>query len=236
MSAPEVPVVARGRRVPGRRGTVTRQRLLETTADLLDTEPYRSIKVVDIARRAGTSPATFYQYFPDVEHAVFVLAEAAIEEATTLARAIATDLAAGVTLERTRRLVERFMAFWERHGALLRVLDFTTGEDGRFRTLRTRALNAVAVAFSEVIVATRTDGRAGNAPVADLEPFAAGGVLVSMLNHVAAHRAGFNLWGISTADLVESQAAILYVTLTGGASSAAGPAPDVPTVATHPPV
>ena len=219
MSAPDVPMtVARGRRVPGRRGTVTRDRLLETTAELLDTEPYRSIKVVDIARRAGTSPATFYQYFPDVEHAVFVLAEAAIDEAADLARAIATDLAAGVTLERTRRLVQRFMAFWDRHGALLRVLDFTTGEDGGFRTLRTRALNTEAVAFSEVIVTNRASGRSGDAPVAHLEPFATGGVLVSMLNHVAAHRDGFNLWGISTADLVESLAAILYVTLTGGAA------------------
>jgi AcrR family transcriptional regulator len=211
--------VAQGRRVPGRRGTVTRQRLLETTAELLETEPYRSIKVVDIARRAGTSPATFYQYFPDVEHAVFVLAESAIDEAASLAHAIARDLAHGVTIERTRDLVQRFMAFWDRHGALLRVLDFTTGEDGRFRTLRTRALNAVAVAFSEVIAAGRTGGRASDQPLADLEPFAAGGVLVSMLNHVAAHRSGFNLWGISTADLVESQAAILLVTLTGGAGA-----------------
>ena len=30
-------------------------------------ETYRDLKVVDIAREAGTSPATFYQYFPDVE-------------------------------------------------------------------------------------------------------------------------------------------------------------------------
>ena len=222
MSVADVPpshdLVARGRRVPGRRGTVTRQRLLETTAELLESEPYRSIKVVDIARRAGTSPATFYQYFPDVEHAVFVLAESAIEEAATLARGIADDLASGVTIERTRVLVDRFMAYWDRHGALLRVLDFTTGEDGRVRTLRTRALNAIAVAFAEVIAAGRATDRPSGHPIATLDPFAAGGVLVSMLNHVSAHRAGFNVWGISTSDLVESQAAILLVTLTGGAA------------------
>jgi AcrR family transcriptional regulator len=215
---PRPDLVARGRRVPGRRGTVTRQRLLETTAELLESEPYRSIKVVDIARRAGTSPATFYQYFPDVEHAVFVLAETAIEEAARLARGISEDLEGGVTIERARDLVARFMAYWDRHGALLRVLDFTTGEDGRFRTLRTRALNAIAVAFSEIIQAGRAATGPSDHPIATLEPFAAGGVLVSMLNHVAAHRAGFNVWGISTADLVESQAAILLVTLTGGAA------------------
>ena len=33
------------------------------------------MKVIDIAREAGTSPATFYQYFADVEAAILVLAE-----------------------------------------------------------------------------------------------------------------------------------------------------------------
>ena len=46
-------------RVPGRRGLATRQRLLECTAELLVATPWRSIKVIDIAREAGTSPATY---------------------------------------------------------------------------------------------------------------------------------------------------------------------------------
>src|SRR3546814_16863951 len=62
-------------RVPGRRGRATRQRLLDCTAGMLDTTSYRDVKVIDIAREAGTSPATFYQYFSDVEAAILVLAE-----------------------------------------------------------------------------------------------------------------------------------------------------------------
>src|SRR4051794_41546403 len=62
-------------RVPGRRGRATRQRLLECTAEMLRSTSYRDVKVIDIAREAGTSPATFYQYFPDVEAAILVLAE-----------------------------------------------------------------------------------------------------------------------------------------------------------------
>src|SRR6185295_33248 len=62
-------------RVPGRRGRATRQRLLEQTAEMLRTSSYRDLKVVDIARAAGTSPATFYQYFPEVESAILALAE-----------------------------------------------------------------------------------------------------------------------------------------------------------------
>src|SRR4249919_1269611 len=62
-------------RVPGRRGRATRQRLLECTADMLRVSSYRDIKVIDIAREAGTSPATFYQYFADVETAILALGE-----------------------------------------------------------------------------------------------------------------------------------------------------------------
>ena len=65
---------ADGRR-PGRRGRATRQRLLDCTATCCSSSSYRELKVVDIAREAGTSPATFYQYFADVESAVVVLAE-----------------------------------------------------------------------------------------------------------------------------------------------------------------
>ena len=57
-------------RVPGRRGRATRQKLLEQTAEMMQTTSFRELKVVDIARGAGTSPATFYQYFPDVEAAI----------------------------------------------------------------------------------------------------------------------------------------------------------------------
>ena len=54
-------------RVPGRRGRATREKLLSCTAQLLEKNSYRDLKVIDIARCAGTSPATFYQYFNDVE-------------------------------------------------------------------------------------------------------------------------------------------------------------------------
>src|SRR5215213_11517539 len=71
----EVELRAADGRVPGRRGRATRTRLLECTADMLATTSLRDLKVIDIAREAATSPATFYQYFPDVESAILVLAE-----------------------------------------------------------------------------------------------------------------------------------------------------------------
>src|SRR5271154_2957759 len=73
------PIATTDGRIPGHRGRATRQRLLECTAELLVATPWRSIKVIDIARQAGTSPATFYQYFENVESAITVLAEELVE-------------------------------------------------------------------------------------------------------------------------------------------------------------
>jgi hypothetical protein len=40
-------------------------------------------------------------------------------------------------------------------------------------------------------------------------------VLVSMLVHVAAHRYGFEFWGVRTADLRTSMARIVYWSISG---------------------
>ena len=79
-------------RVPGRRGRATRQRLLECTRDMLTTTSYRDVKVIDIAREAGTSPATFYQYFADVEAAILVLAEEMAQQGQHLTEIITDGL------------------------------------------------------------------------------------------------------------------------------------------------
>ena len=49
---------------------------------------WRSVKVTDIARQARTSPATFYQYFANVEEAIRVLAEGMVDEAAQLAELV----------------------------------------------------------------------------------------------------------------------------------------------------
>src|SRR5271163_2902461 len=71
----EPDVAATDGRVPGQRGMATRRRLLLATVELLSSTPWRSVKVIDIARSAGTAPATFYQYFENVEQSIGVLAE-----------------------------------------------------------------------------------------------------------------------------------------------------------------
>src|SRR5580692_3390132 len=78
-------------RVPGERGRQTRQRLLDATIELLTTTSWRSVKVTDIARRARTSPATFYQYFGNVDEAIRVLAEGVVDQAALLSELVGGD-------------------------------------------------------------------------------------------------------------------------------------------------
>ncbi|MGZ4694610.1 MAG: TetR family transcriptional regulator [Acidimicrobiales bacterium] len=200
-------------RVPGRRGRATRQRLLERTAEMLQTSNYRDLKVVDIARGAGTSPATFYQYFPEVESAILVLAEEMAHEGLSLTHIVRDGNWKGKAGFTTAlALVDGFIGLWEDHRSVMRVVDLATEEgDQRFRNIRTRLLNEVVVALADVIGRMQKDGR----HPADLDPLATAGVLVAMLAHVSAHRYGFEFWGIRTDDTRNSMARIVFTTVTG---------------------
>ena len=200
-------------RVPGRRGRATRQRLLERTAEMLETSSYRDLKVVDIARGAGTSPATFYQYFPEVESAILVLAEEMSLEGAVLTAIVREGNWKGRHGYATAEaLVDGFLRFWEDHRSVMRVVDLATVEgDQRFRNLRTRLLNEVVVALADVIGSLQ---KAGRHPT-DLDPLAPAGVLVAMLAHVSSHRYGFEFWGIRTDDTRRSMARIVFTTVTG---------------------
>ncbi len=199
----EEPRAADGR-VPGRRGRATRQRLLECTREMLTTTSYRDVKVIDIARDAGTSPATFYQYFADVEAAILVVAEEMAQQGTHLTKIIASGSweasdAAVTALE----LVDAFLAFWDEHRAVLRVVDLATDEgDGRFQKIRVGLLNDITKGLADVAQRSQAAGRLPGG----IDPMATAGVLVSMLAHVAAHQYGFEFWGIRTADLRASMA------------------------------
>ena len=213
------PLTATDGRLPGKRGQATRRRLLESTHDLIRATPWRSIKVIDIAKAAGTSPATFYQYFENVEQVILVLAEELVEGAGVLAELVEGDWSDPVGWETARRVVDGFMDYWDRNRAVFRVVELATEEgDLRFQGLRVRALNAVTVSLARVIPLARADiaGRSGGVGgPAGSDPMAVAATLVSMLAHVAAHRYGYEFWGIRTASMSDVQARFVYWAITG---------------------
>jgi len=199
-------------RVPGRRGRATRQRLLERTAEMLKTTSYRDLKVIDIAREAGTSPATFYQYFADVEAAILVLAEDMAVDADALVRIVAEGTWKGrAGYETALELGDAFIGFWDQHRPVLRVVELTTTEgDRRFREIRVRLLNAVTVELAKVTEALQADGK--NTGV---DALANAGVIVTMLANVAAHHAGFQAWSMPITEVRTAMARHVYWGVTG---------------------
>ena len=214
-------IAATDGRVPGRRGRATRQRLLEATTALIESTPWRSIKVIDIAREAGTSPATFYQYFENVEQAILVLAEELTEGAGELAELVDGNWSETASWSTAQRVVDGFMEYWERNRAVFRVVELATEEgDLRFRGLRVRALNAVTVTLARVIAT----GSGSGASAAGSDPMAVAATVISMLAHVASHRYGFEFWGIRTSSMTDSQARILHWAVTGRCAPASADA------------
>jgi AcrR family transcriptional regulator len=174
---------------------------------------YRDLKVVDIAREAGTSPATFYQYFPDVEAAIVVLAEEMAKQGRIFGEQVRVANWKGrAGYAACSELADQFITFWEEHQPVLRVVDLATEEgDGRFANVRVHLLNDLYNALAEAITEMKASGR----HPAEVDPMATAGVLVSMLAHVAAHRYGFEFWGVRTSDLRTSMARIIFWSVTG---------------------
>lgn len=200
-------------RVAGRRGQATRQKLLDCLRDMLSSSPYRDVKVIDVARMAGTSPATFYQYFPDVEGAVLEIADDMAKDSAALSGFVTDRSWAGrAGWTSAEQLVDGFLAFWRKHDAILRVMDLAAAEgDKRFARVRTKVLAPVTTALQDTIKDLQAKGRVDKS----ISPGAVAGSLVSMLAAVASHQKAFSGWGVKQAEIKPNLAVLVHLGVTG---------------------
>jgi AcrR family transcriptional regulator len=191
-------------RVPGRRGLATRHKLIECTIKLLATTPYRDLKVTDITRAAGTSPATLYQYFVDLQDVLLAVAEQTTEEALQLVDLITNQSWKGAGGVRSaEELVDGFIDFWRSHRPTLRVVDLLSTEgDKRFRHQRVLMLNAITKSLADEIRRLNSGS--------NVDAMAMAGVLVGMLAQVAGHQSGFEAWDIKFGDVREAMIRLIY--------------------------
>lgn len=200
-------------RVAGRRGQATRQKLLDCLSEMLSSSPYRDVKVIDVARKAGTSPATFYQYFPDVEGAVLEIAEEMAAEGAALTRLLEGRSWVGKAGWQTaQELVDGFLEFWRKNDAILRVVDLGAAEgDKRFYKIRMKILNSVNNSLTDSVTELQAKGKVDK----DVSPAAMAGSLVAMLAAVASHQKGFQSWGVKQTELKPNLALLVYLGVTG---------------------
>jgi AcrR family transcriptional regulator len=205
-------MVAIDGRALGKRGAQTRARLLDATEKLLDDHGIRDLRVVDIARLVGTSPATFYQYFRDVEDAVLALAEAAGDDVAPLARYLDRPWRVGAGLDDARALVDGFFDYWDRHRPVLRTRNLAAQEgQPRFREIRNRALEPFLTRLSTKIAASQREGLVAE----ELSPVAASAALVALIERMAAFHHDLEPIGVDRPALVETTARIIHQTVVG---------------------
>jgi AcrR family transcriptional regulator len=198
----------------GPRALQTRQKLLDATASLLGQQSVRDMSVVDIARTAGTSPATFYQYFKDVSEATLRLAEQAADEMPEMLDIIAGSWEGEQGLERARRLVDAFVRHWDEHRAVLLVRNLAADEgDRRFLRVRQKAMTPVLARLAEQVIGGQQAGRVD----ARIVPQAAAAALGAILERLAAYHRELETVGVRREDLVETCARILLQTVRGTA-------------------
>src|SRR5690606_9653687 len=157
----------------GPRAIATRRRLLDATRELLDERAVRDVSVVEIARRAGTSPATFYQYFKDVEEATLELAREAAA--------------------RVHEALEPLRGDWEGEAGLHAGLLFTNvaAEQGdrRFRKVRIQAMHPLIEALAAKLREMRGEGDG-------VHPMAGAAALASILERLAAYHVELEALGV----------------------------------------
>src|SRR5690606_4862534 len=193
----------------GPRAIATRRRLLDATRELLDERAVRDVSVVEIARRAGTSPATFYQYFKDVEEATLELAREAAARVHEALEPLRGDWEGEAGLDAARRLVERFVQRWdEQHAVLLFTNVAAEQGDRRFRKVRIQAMHPLIEALAAKLREMRGEGDG-------VHPMAGAAALASILERLAAYHVELEALGVRRGDLVETVARILHQTVTG---------------------
>ncbi len=190
------------RRVPGTRGQLTRQKLLDQTRNLLDQNGFRGLRVADIAREAGTSPATFYQYFGDIEDALLALLEQLVADVDTQLHAVAERYRATPSAEElesfANELSAGFVEVWAKHRSLIRVVELQAGEaEARLKDVRRTLLNGVNDSLEAILASF---GRTAD------EARPASFVLVAMLANVAAHQEGMISAGVERDALISAMA------------------------------
>lgn len=213
--ASRVPVAQSGR-VLGPRAIRTRERILQASAALLAERGVLDLPVVDIARRAGTSPATFYQYFRDVEDVALSLAEQALAEMPDVAPWIRASLRGPDGLERARAVVDAFLDHWDKHHVILNLRNLAGDRgDDRFQRLRQAHIGPVLSALAAEVTRGQAEGRIAE----EVHPLAAAAALASFLERLSAHQQELRGLGASREAIRETCARMLVQFLEGTLAS-----------------
>jgi AcrR family transcriptional regulator len=202
---------ADGREI-GDRAKATRARLLQAIVALLERDGVLELKVVDVTREIGAAPATFYQYFPDIDAAMLALADEATEDEQPLVQHLAPAWSTPADFERARAFVDAYSLYWDEHNAVLRVRNLKAEEgDPAFRKTRTAAHLLLMNEMASMVKAGQTAGRV----VETLDPIATAAAMLAMLERLLAYRSELQRRGPTADSIRDTLTTVLFQTLSG---------------------
>jgi AcrR family transcriptional regulator len=205
-------VTASDGRVIGARALKTRRRLLDATVKLLRENGALDLRVIDVTREIGSSPATFYQYFADVEEAILALAIETVDEVEELRKYLepAWTEADGPAL--ALELVSGFMEYRDRNQAILRLRDLKAAEgDQRFRVIRQQGYAGLMADLIAKIEAAKVEGRVQ----AEINAYTAAAGVLAMLEQVSAYQAEIRRRSVTREAMASTIASVVLHTVTG---------------------
>jgi AcrR family transcriptional regulator len=103
------------------KGAATERNLMQATLSLLKDNSPLNLSVHRIAREAGTSPATFYNYFKSVREVILALVQTLHEPYMRDVLPTLQEPWQDTTEDHVRRFVSAYFAFWDKHRRLLAV-------------------------------------------------------------------------------------------------------------------
>lgn len=171
-----------GQRV-GSKGLRTRRKLVEKTLELLESRGLRDLTVTEVARAAGTSPATFYVYFEGVPEVVLAALQEIDQTSPELFAFADNDWQGSDGEQQARRFVDEYCRLWNRHRVVYRVRNMAAEEgDRRFYDARLQSARPIIEALAAKMDRAKDQGRAPG----HLDSYAIAAAIITMLERMSA--------------------------------------------------
>lgn len=192
--------------VVGRKGQLTRLRLIDTLCEMLRHRPLNDLRVMELCRQAKTAPGTFYLYFKDVQDLAFEAIRLYQEIPAELDELLRAEWPAEEAFQSAQRFVAGYVRYWQERYHLLQIRNLTADQgDERMVELRHSCVVPIMERLAEKIASAQ---RGGAGP---LTPLAGATVIMGSLERLAAlsrfHVAPRS--DMSTQELIDAEAWVL---------------------------
>jgi len=141
----------------GRKGRVTRERILAATIELINESPDAQISLSAVARRAGLGMTSLYVYFSDLTELLMAVLEPVMREAGEPGgyfNLLANYWPDEYLEESCRDFVRSYFEFWEKHSRILHLRNNMSDQyDQRMMLARVRSAQPVIALFRKQLAA-----------------------------------------------------------------------------------